>query len=72
LIAGDRIKHHMNADFSDDDNTHLLGESATRPSELRCATLAALLLVAGIRPPPRRALPSHRIAAHSGAFNCRF
>jgi hypothetical protein len=31
-----------------------------------------LLLVAGMSPLPRRALPSHRIAAQSGAFNCRF
>ena len=62
----------MNASFSDDDNSHHLGQSATHPIEQRCDALAALLLVAGMSPPPRRALPSRRIAAHSGAFNCRF
>jgi hypothetical protein len=51
---------------------HLLGDSATHPIELRCGTLAALLLLAGMSPQRRRALPAHRIAAHSGASNCRF
>ena len=62
----------MNAGFSDDDNVHRLGDSATHPNELRCDTLTALLLVAGMSPPPRRALPARRIAARSGASNCRF
>ena len=49
-----------------------LGESATHPIEPRCGTPAALLLLAGMSPPRRRALPAHRITAHSGASNCGF
>ncbi|MET7014634.1 hypothetical protein [Uliginosibacterium flavum] len=49
-----------------------LGESATRPIEPRCCTLAALLLLAGKGPLRRRALPTHRIATHSGASNYGF
>ena len=49
-----------------------LGESATHPIQPRCGALAALLLLAGMRPPRRRALPAHRIAADSGASNCGF
>jgi len=30
------------------------------------------LLLAGMSPPRRRALPAHRITAHSGASNCGF
>lgn len=41
--------------------------SATHPIELRSGALAALLLHVGISPLRRRALPSHRCAAHSGA-----
>ncbi|MGS0754193.1 hypothetical protein ACVBEH_05295, partial [Roseateles sp. GG27B] len=44
---------------------HPLGESATQPIEPRYGTLAALLLLVGKSPLRRRALPSHRIAAHS-------
>ena len=51
---------------------HRMGESAAHPIEPRWGTLAALLLVAGRSQPPRRALPTHPIAAHSGAPNCRF
>ena len=61
---------------------HLLGDSAAHPIAPRYGTLAALLLLAGIGPQcpaqaKRRArlslaLPAHRIAAHSGALNCRF
>jgi len=43
------------------------GESATHPIEPRFGTLAASLLLAGMSPQRRRALPAHRIAAHSGA-----
>jgi hypothetical protein len=62
----------MNIQISSHESLCLLGENATHPIELRYGTMAALLLVAGICPPPRRALPAHRSAAHSGAFNCRF
>jgi hypothetical protein len=50
---------------------HPLGESATQPIEPHYGTLAALLLLVGKSPLRRRALPSHRIAAHSAASNCR-
>ena len=89
----------MNTELCAFDNRHLLGESATRPSEPRCGTRAALLHLAGrakrlawpfvrhaqstglsmsglslvgMSPQRRRALPAHRIAAHSGASNCSF
>ena len=52
------------------DHPNPLGESATHPIEPRYGTLAALLLLAGMSPQRRRALPAHRIAAHSGASNC--
>ena len=51
---------------------HLMGGGATHPIELRCGTLAALLLVAGSSQPPCRALPTHRITAHSDTSNYRF
>ena len=51
---------------------HILGEIATHPIEPRCVTLAALLLLAGMSPQRRPALPAHRIAARSGASNCGF
>ena len=60
----------MKPDFCGHDRVHLLGESATHPFEPRCGTLAALLLLAGMSPQRRRALPAHRSAAHSGASNC--
>jgi hypothetical protein len=41
--------------------------SATHPIELRYGALAALLLLVGISPPRRHALPAHRSVAHSGA-----
>jgi len=62
----------MNIEISIHDRPHLLGESATHPIEPRCGALAALLLLAGMSPQRRRALPAHRIAAHSGASNCGF
>jgi hypothetical protein len=61
----------MNTDISAHDHFQHLGESATHPIELRCGTLAALLLLAGTSPQRRRALPSNRITAHLGVFNCR-
>ena len=66
----------MNADVRDHDEHHRVGDSATHPIRPRCGALAGLqaglLLLAGMSPPPRRALPAHRIAARSGAFNCGF
>ena len=50
---------------------HFLDENATQPIEPRYGTLAALLLLVGTSPLRRRALPTHRIAAHSAASNCR-
>ncbi|XVJ70224.1 MAG: hypothetical protein HEQ39_11665 [Rhizobacter sp.] len=61
----------MNTDISTHDHFHHLGESATHPIEPRCGTLAALLLLAGMSPQRRLALPTHHIAAHSAVFNCR-
>jgi len=50
---------------------HHLSENATQPIEPRYGTLAALLLLVGISPLRRRALPAHPIAAHSGTSHCR-
>jgi hypothetical protein len=50
---------------------HCMGENATQPIEPRYGTLAALLLLVGISPLRRRALPTHRIATHSTASNYR-
>ena len=50
---------------------HPRGENATQPIEQRYGTLAALLLLVGISPLRRRALPAHRIAAHSSVSNYR-
>jgi len=61
----------MTSDLGDHDHRHLWGDSATHPIEPRCGTLAALLLLAGMSPQRRRALPARRIAAHPGASNCR-
>ncbi|XVJ70655.1 MAG: hypothetical protein HEQ39_14260 [Rhizobacter sp.] len=62
----------MNIESSLHDGQPLWGGNATHPIEPRCGTLAALLLIAGMSPLLRRALPAHLIAAHSGASNCRF
>jgi len=62
----------MNAEIFSHDDHHRLGDSATHPIEPRCGTLAALLLLAGMSPQRRRALPARRITAHSGASNCGF
>ncbi len=48
---------------------HPMGENATQPIEPRYGTLAVLLLLVGISPLRRHALPAHRIAAHSSASN---
>ena len=70
----------MNVDFCSHESVHLAGESATHPIEPRDDALAALLLLAEWIPRCfyvlRHALPkfadSRRLAAHSGASNCRF
>jgi len=62
----------MNSGFRTHDHLHHSGDSATHPIEPRWRTLAALLLLAGMSPQRRRALPAHPIAAHSGASNCGF
>jgi len=51
---------------------HLMGKSATHPSEPPWGTLAALLLLAGTSQPRRCALPAHPKTAHSGASNYGF
>ncbi len=61
----------MSIEISLPAHLHPLGESATQPIELRYGTLPALLLLVGNSPLRRHALPSHRIAAHSAASNCR-
>ena len=50
-------------------HTHLRGESATHPRALRWIALAALLLLAGMSPKQRRALPARPITALSDASN---
>ncbi len=62
----------MDIDLCTHDSDHLMGDNATHPIEPRCGTLAALLLLAGMSLRRRRALPAHRITAHSGASNYRF
>ncbi len=61
----------MNIQISSHEKNDLAGPSATHPSELRCGALAALLRLAGVSPQRCHVLPSHRIAAHSGAFHYR-
>ena len=71
----------MKTDDGAHDRLHRWGESATHPIESRCDALAALLLLAGTSPQRpaqakrraslRLALPARRIAARSGASNCR-
>jgi hypothetical protein len=63
----------MNTGIDAHEQPHLFGERATHPIEPRCTTLAALQILAmplGIA--VVCALPARRIAARSGAFNCRF
>ena len=57
----------MNGHFLDFEHPIQFVPSATHPIELRYGTLAALLLLVGISPPRRCALPAHRSAAHSDA-----
>ena len=62
----------MNTGVFDHEEAHLLGEAATYPIEPPWRARAALLLLVGMRPPRRRALPAHPMTAHSGTSNCRF
>ncbi len=68
-IACLRWRDHINTDMFDHDGAYFLRGSARHPIAPRCGALAALRLLAGMCPPRRCALPSHRITAHSGAFN---
>ncbi len=49
----------MNTDIWTYESLHLVGESATCPSEPRCGRLAALLLLVGMSPPRRRPCRAH-------------
>jgi len=51
---------------------HYLGEDATRPIRPPTGALAALLLLAGMSLPRRRALPAHPWTTCSGASNYGF
>ena len=62
----------MTSNFFATNPLHPTGESATQPTELRGDRLAALLLLAGMSPRRRHALPPRRRAAHSGVSNRRF
>jgi hypothetical protein len=56
---------HAYCEISLSASLHPTGENATQPIEPRYGTLAVLLLLVGISPLRRRALPAHRIVAHS-------
>ena len=62
----------MNSYFPGFEALHHLGDSATHPIAPPWRVLAALLLLAGISLPRRRALPAHPMTAHSGASNRGF
>ena len=62
----------MNTGIFGREATHLLGENATHPIEPPWRAQAALLLLVGMSPLRRRALPAHPMTAHSGVSNCRF
>ncbi len=62
----------MNTDNFGHEEVCLMNEGATDPIEPPGSALAALLLLAGISPLRRRALPAHSLTAHSGPSNCRF
>lgn len=59
----------MKTAFFTFDKVHLEGEHATHPIARFSSRLAALLLVAGGGPAPRRALPVNPKTAHSGTSN---
>ncbi|MES2051824.1 MAG: hypothetical protein V4455_07660 [Pseudomonadota bacterium] len=48
---------------------HRSSTCATHPIAPPWRVLAALLLLAGISPPPRHVLPSHPMTTHSGTSN---
>lgn len=62
----------MNIDTIDHEDHRRWVEGATDPIELSVRALAALLLLAGMSPLRRRALPAHPLKAHSGLSNGRF
>jgi len=62
----------MSTHFFRHEHLHHSGDSATHPIGPPWGALAALLLLAGMSPPRRHALPAHPMTAHSGAFNCGF
>lgn len=62
----------VNTENFDHEAVHLVGQSATGPTEPPGRALAALLLLAGSSPLRRRALPAHTLTAHSDLSNCRF
>ena len=64
-----RLGGFMHTEISPPACFHPLGENATQPIESHYGTLATLLLLVGISPLRRHALPAHRIAAHSSASN---
>ena len=59
----------MNIEFFVHERIHLLGDSATRPTDPSWGALGALLRLAGSSPPRCRAFP---MTAHSDVSNCRF
>ncbi len=59
----------MHADVSPFDQAHRLGDPATRSITRFSDRLAALLLLAGLGPLRRRALPAGPKTTHSTAFN---
>jgi Zn-dependent protease with chaperone function len=61
----------MDADVLVHEAAHHLGEHATHPIELRCGTLAVLLLLAGSIPRSGRALQSPPTLASAGRFTGR-
>ncbi len=62
----------MNSRIGVHETLHLLGDSATHPIEPRCGALAALLLLAGMSPQRRRALPPHPQRGPLGRVQLRF
>ncbi|MDR1995359.1 hypothetical protein [Azonexus sp.] len=62
----------MNIDCLGFNDRYHSGESATRPIKPPSGALAALLLLAGMSLPRRRALPAHPMTTCSGASNYGF
>ncbi|PKO66838.1 MAG: hypothetical protein CVU22_14275 [Betaproteobacteria bacterium HGW-Betaproteobacteria-16] len=62
----------MNTENFGHEEARFNGESATDPIEPPGSTLAVLLLLAGISPLRRHALPAHPLTTHSGLSKCHF